>query len=123
MADAALVILATAVGVAADLGIVNLLARLRPLRQKDRIRNAARLGLVLGAIAALLAAVPVAAYYACALLAGPDDGYAAGWLLILAGLGLLVFIVSANQDGYHQDLERRETENHHRRKPIRRRDR
>jgi O-antigen/teichoic acid export membrane protein len=121
MADAALVILATAVGVAADLGIVNLLARLRALRQKDRIRKAARLGLVLGAVAVLLAAVPVAAYYACALVAVPDDGYAAGWLLILAGL--IVFIVSANQDGYHRDLERREAENHHRRKPIRRRDR
>jgi len=50
--------------------------------------------------------------------AGGTGDYA---LMVFAGL--IVLSLSANQYGYHRDLKRLEAENHHRRKPIRRRDR
>jgi hypothetical protein len=57
MANTVLTVLVIAVGTGADLGVVSLLARVRPLRRKDRIRKAARLVWAMGFLVALLAAV------------------------------------------------------------------
>ena len=81
MANAVLTILVIAVGAAADVGVVSLLERVRPPRRKDRIRKAVRLVWLLGFLVTLLAAVPFAGYYLCALVTAPDDSFAAGWLL------------------------------------------
>jgi hypothetical protein len=108
MANTVLTVLVIAVGTAADLGAVNLLARVRPLRRKDRIRKAARLVWLLGFFGAMLAAVPFAGYYVCALVTVPDDGYAAGWLLFFAGF--IVLVGSTNLLKYRQDLKRLEAE-------------
>lgn len=108
MANTVLTALVVAVGVAADLGAVSLLARVRPLRRKDRVRKAARVAWLLGFLAALLAVIPFTGYYVCALVAVPDDGYAAGWLLFFAGF--IVLSVSTNRIKYRQDLERLEAE-------------
>jgi hypothetical protein len=108
MANAVLTILVIAVGAAADVGVVSLLERVRPPRQKDRIRKAVRLVWLLGFLATLLAAVPFAGYYVCALVTVPDDGYAAGWLLFLAGF--IVLSVSGNRLKYRQDLKRLKAE-------------
>jgi hypothetical protein len=110
MADTVLTILVIAVGAAADLGVVSLLARVRPLRRKDRIRKAARLMLLLGFLAALLAAVPFGGYYVCALVTVPVDGYAAGWLLFFARF--IAFAGIANRLKYRQGLERLEAKDH-----------
>ncbi len=106
--DAVLTILVIAVGAAADVGAVSVLERVRPLRRKDRIRKAVRLIWVLGFLVSLLAAVPFAGYYLCALVTAPDDGYAAGWLLFFAGF--IVLSLGANRLKYRQDLERLEAE-------------
>lgn len=108
MANAVLTILVIAVGAAADVGVASLLERVRPPRRKDRIRKAARLVWLLGFLATLLAAVPFAGYYLCALVTAPDDGYAAGWLLFFAGF--IVLTVSGNRLKYRQDLKRLEAE-------------
>ena len=108
MANTVLTILVIAVGAAADLGVVSLLARVRPLRRKDRIRRAARVILVLGFLVTLLAALPFAGYYVCALVTVPDDGYTAGWLLFFAGF--IAFVGIANRLKYRQGLERLEAE-------------
>ena len=108
MANAVLTILVIAVGAAADVGVASLLERVRPPRRKDRIRKAARLVWLLGFQATLLAAVPFAGYYLCALVTAPDDGYAAGWLLFFAGF--IVLTVSGNRLKYRQDLKRLEAE-------------
>jgi O-antigen/teichoic acid export membrane protein len=108
MANTVLTVLVIAVGTTADLGIVTLLARIRPLRRKDRVRKAARLVWLLGFLTALLAAVPYAGYYVCALVTVPDDGYAAGWLLIFAGF--IALGVTANRLSYRRGLERLEAE-------------
>lgn len=55
---------------------------------------------------ALLAAVPFAGYYLCALVTVPDDGYAAGWLLFFAGF--IVLSASGERFKYRQDLKRLE---------------
>jgi len=110
MANTVLTVLVIAVGTAADLGVMSLLARVRPLRRKDRIRKAARLTWALGFLAAPFAAIPFAGYYVCALLTVPDDGYAAGWLLFFAGF--IVVSGSAHRDKYRRDLERLEAEDH-----------
>jgi hypothetical protein len=80
MANTVLTVLVIAAGAAADLGAVKFQDRFRPIR-----RLAARIVWALGLLIALLAAVPYAGYYLCSLLTAPDDGYAAGWLLFLAG--------------------------------------
>jgi hypothetical protein len=106
VANTVLTVLVIALGTAADLGIVGLLDRIRPPRRKDRIRKAARLIWLLGFLVALFAAVPFAGYYACALVTIPDDGYAAGWLLLFAGF--IVLSVSGARFKYRQDLKRLE---------------
>jgi O-antigen/teichoic acid export membrane protein len=108
MANTVLTVLVIVAGAAADLGAVNFLARVRPLRRKDRIRKAVRLVWVLGLLVALLAVVPFAGYYLCAFLTVPDDGYAAGWLLFL--VGFIVFVGSANWLAHRHDLKRLEAE-------------
>jgi putative Mn2+ efflux pump MntP len=108
MANTVLTVLVIAVGAAADLAAVSLLARVRPLRRKDRMRKAARLVWLLGFFAALLAAVPFAGYYVCALVTVQDDGYAAGWLLFF--VGFIVLVGSTNRLKYRQDLKRLEAE-------------
>jgi purine-cytosine permease-like protein len=106
MANTVLTVLVIALGTAADLRIVGLVDRTRPPRRKDRIRKAARLVWLLGFLVALLAAVPFAGYYVCALVTVPDDGYAAGWLLFFAGF--IVLSASSNRLKYRQDLKRLE---------------
>ena len=106
--DAVLTILVIAVGAAADVGAVSVLERVRPLRRKDRIRKAVRLIWVLGFLVSLLAAVPFAGYYLCALVTAPDDGYAAGWFLFFAGF--IVLTASGNRLKYREDLKRLEAE-------------
>ena len=106
--DAVLTILVIAVGAAADVGAVSVLERVRPLRRKDRIRKAVRLIWVLGFLVSLLAAVPFAGYYLCALVTAPDDGYAAGWFLFFAGF--IVLSLGANRLKYREDLKRLEAE-------------
>jgi hypothetical protein len=108
MANTVLTVLVIAVGAAADLGAVILLARVRPLRRKDRMRKAARLVWVLGFFAALLAAIPLGGYYACARVTAPDNGYAAGWLLFFAGF--IALVGGTNRVKYRQDLKRLEAE-------------
>jgi hypothetical protein len=66
--------------------------------------------LLLGFLAALLAAVPFGGYYVCALVTVPDHGYAAGWLLFFAGF--IAFAGIANRLKYRQGLERLEAEDH-----------
>jgi hypothetical protein len=87
---------------------MGLLARVRPLRRKDRVRKAARLTWLLFFLGAPLAVVPYAGYYVCALVTVPDDGYAAGWLLIFAGF--IALGVTANRVSYRRGLERLEAE-------------
>lgn len=108
MANTVLTVLVIAVGTAADLGVMSLLARVRPLRRKDRIRKAARLTWLLGFLGAPLAAVPFAGYYVCALFTVPDDGYAAGWLLFFAGF--IVLVGGTERLKYRQGLKRLEAE-------------
>jgi purine-cytosine permease-like protein len=105
MANAVVTVVVIALGTAADLGIVRLLDRTPP-RRKDRIRKAARLAWVLGSLVAQLAAIPFAGYYVCAFVTGPDDGYAAGWLLFFAGF--IVLSLSTNQLKYRQELKQME---------------
>jgi hypothetical protein len=52
--------------------------------------------------------VPFAGYYVCALVTGPGDGYAAGWLLFF--VGFIVLVGSTNRLKYRQDLKRLEAE-------------
>ena len=108
MANAVLTILVIAVGAAAEVGFLSLLERVRPPRRKDRIRKAVRLVWLLGSLLTLLAAVPFAGYYVCALVTVPDDGYAAGWLLLF--VGFIAIGVSGNRLKYRQDLKRLEAE-------------
>ncbi len=108
MANAVLTILVITVGAAADVGVVTLLERVRPARRKDRIQKAVRLVWLLGFLVTLLAAVPFAGYYLCALVTAPDDGYAAGWFLFFAGF--IVVTVTGNRLKYRQDLKRLEAE-------------
>jgi hypothetical protein len=103
MANTVLTVLVIAAGAAADLGAMNFLARVRPVRRK-----AARLVWVLGFFAALLAAVPFAGYYLCALVTAPDDAYAAGWLLFL--VGFIVIVGGSTWLKRRQDLKRLEAE-------------
>lgn len=108
MANTVLAVFVIAIGIAADLGVVSLISRAGPLRRKTRIPKAARLVWALGSIATLLVAVPFIGYYVCALIAFPDDGYAAGWLLFFAGF--IVLSVSTNRIKYRRGLERLEAE-------------
>jgi MFS family permease len=108
MANILLTVLVIAVGTAADVGLMSLLDRVRPLRRRDRIRMAARLVWALGFLVAPLAAVPFAGYYVCALVTTPDDGYAAGWLLFFAGF--IALGVIGNRIKYRQGLKRLEAE-------------
>ena len=107
MANTVLTVLVIAVGTAADLGVMSLLGRVRPLRRKDRIRKAARLTWLLFFLGAPLAAIPYAGYYVCAHVTVPDNGYAAGWLLIFAGF---LLGVTGNRLSYRRGLERLEAE-------------
>jgi MFS family permease len=104
MTNSVLTILVIAVGAAADVGLVRVVSRLSPLRQKNRIRKAARLLWGLGFFAALLVAVPFAGYYVCALLTASDDKYAAGWLLFFAGF--IVLSLFSNRIKYSEDIKR-----------------
>lgn len=103
-----LTILVIAMGAATDLGVVSLLGRVRPLRRKTGMRKAARMILLLGFVIALLAAIPFAGYYVCALVTVPDDGYTAGWLLFFAGF--IAFVGIANRLKYRRGLERLEAD-------------
>jgi O-antigen/teichoic acid export membrane protein len=104
MANTLLTLLVIAVGTAADLGVMSLLARVRPLRRKDRIRKAARMTWLLFFLGGPLAAVPFAGYYVCALITVPDDGYAAGWLLFF--VGFIVLSGGTQWLKYRQGLKR-----------------
>jgi hypothetical protein len=108
MANSVLTVLVIAAGTAADLGLVGLLGRVRPLRRKIRVRKAARLVWLLGFLAALLAAIPFASYYVTALMTVPDDGYATSWLLFFAGF--IILSGSTERLRYRQDLKRLEAE-------------
>jgi hypothetical protein len=90
MANTVLTILVILAGVAADLGAMILLARVRPLRASDQMRRGVRVVGALGLLALPLVAVPLGGYYVCALVTVRGDGYAAGWLLFFAGFILLV---------------------------------
>ena len=108
MASSVLTVLVIAGGAAADLGLVGLLGRVRPLRRENRVRKAARLVWPLGFLAALLAAIPFAGYYVTALMTVPDDGYAAAGSSFFAGF--IILSGSTERLRYRHDLKRLEAE-------------
>jgi hypothetical protein len=106
MANTVLTILVIAIGVAADVGALALLARPHPFRRKEQMGRAVRVLSGLGILAAVWVAIPLGGYYVCALLTVPGDGYAAGWLLFFTGFAMVA--VGTNRIKHRRDLKRLE---------------